>query len=321
MLAALHRPIRFPYSSPTILATAIHRHIPYKHRFRFLDMPETEPKTTKGSTLKQRGHPRDSPKVRLSKSLSWLLRHGAKNAGLQMRPDGYARVSDVLANAMFKDLTFLQLQEIVNSDQKGRFHLLFEPHTSPSLSTQDVWWIRANQGHSMKDVKLDLRPVLSATDIPMAVHGTTRQAWESIATQGLSKMNRNHIHLAQGVPGSGILSGMRNTSQVLIFIDVQKALDVGIQFHLSENGVILTEGDASGFLSPQFFQRVEYTNRVPVPGWEGSGHVTPHLVRADRTGESGEKPTPTNQVLSAERVPACTSMEPSSTTDISPFRP
>ena len=32
----------------------------------------------------------------------------------------------------------------------------------------------------IQDVKLDLRPILSAADIPMAVHGTTRQAWESI---------------------------------------------------------------------------------------------------------------------------------------------
>jgi len=43
-----------------------------------------------------RGHPKDSPEVRLSKTLSWILRHGAKSEGLYMRPDGYVRVSDLV---------------------------------------------------------------------------------------------------------------------------------------------------------------------------------------------------------------------------------
>ena len=123
--------------------------------------------TTKGLTPKLRGHPRDSPDIRISKSLSWLLRHGAEKAGLNIRQDGYAKVSDVvspqlwamvirgahrvrqLSNPMFRDVAFTQLQDIVKRDQKSRYHLLFEPQTSESAGT-DVWWIRANQGHSMK---------------------------------------------------------------------------------------------------------------------------------------------------------------------------
>ena len=51
--------------------------------------------------------------------------------------------------------------------------------------------------------------------------------------------------------------GMRTSSQILIFINVQKALDAGIKFFLSDNGVILTEGDSEGFLRPEFFEKVE----------------------------------------------------------------
>ena len=43
-----------------------------------------------------RGHPKDSPDVRISKTLSWILRHGAKSEGLHMRPDGYVRVNDLV---------------------------------------------------------------------------------------------------------------------------------------------------------------------------------------------------------------------------------
>ena len=54
---------------------------------------------------------------------------------------------------------------------------------------------------------------------------------------------------------------MRTSSQVLIFINLQKALDAGIKFFMSDNGVILTEGDNEGFLRPEFFEKVENTKR------------------------------------------------------------
>jgi 2'-phosphotransferase len=153
-----------------------------------------------------RGHPKDSPEVRLSKTLSWILRHGAKSEGLYMRPDGYVRVSDLLASPRLSQLDLAGLQRIVENDSKKRYMLLKGPDdTAPTAG--DVWWIRANQGHSLKEVKLDLKPILSATDIPMAVHGTNRTAWGSISVQGLSRRTRNHIHLAQGVPEDGVISG------------------------------------------------------------------------------------------------------------------
>jgi len=47
----------------------------------------------------------------------------------------------------------------------------------------------------------------------------------SIGAQGLSKMNRNHIHMAVGLPGeNGVISGMRNKCNLYIHIDTAKAL-------------------------------------------------------------------------------------------------
>lgn len=216
-----------------------------------------------------RGHSKDSPEVRISKTLSWILRHGAKSEGLYMRPDGYVRVSDLLASPRLSSPTQLDLaglQRMVENDSKKRYMLLKGPDdTSPTAG--EIWWIRANQGHSLKEVKLNLKPILSATDIPMAVHGTNRTAWESIVVQGLSRRTRNHIHLAQGVPEDGVISGMRQSAQVLIYIDMQKALEAGILFFLSENDVVLTEGDVRGFLSPEYFLRVEDRKGRPIPGW------------------------------------------------------
>lgn len=46
---------------------------------------------------KKRGLPKDSPEVRTSKTLSWILRHGAKAEGITMRPDGYVEVQDLVS--------------------------------------------------------------------------------------------------------------------------------------------------------------------------------------------------------------------------------
>ncbi|KAH9000209.1 hypothetical protein EDB92DRAFT_1932276 [Lactarius akahatsu] len=180
------------------------------------------PSGSRGKPL--RGFPKDSPEVRLSKTLSWVLRHGAKSEGLFMRSDGYVRVSDLLALPRLSSpvqLDLATLQRLVENDSKSRYML----HEGPD------------------------------------------EAAPTAAAQGLSRMGRNHIHLAQGIPGDGVISGMRNSAQVLIYVDVQKALDAGITFSLSENGVVLTEGDERGFLSPEYFLRVEDRQSGPIPGW------------------------------------------------------
>jgi len=209
-----------------------------------------------------------------------------------MRSDGYVKVDEVLAHPKLKGagLDLSGIQKIVAEDAKKRYDLRFEPE--PPSETEGAWWIKANQGHSIKAVALELKPVTSAADIPsgIAVHGTDAKAWAAIETQGLSKMKRNHIHLAQGVSGQNVISGMRKNCQVLIYINVQKALDAGIPFWLSDNGVVLTEGDASGFLKPEFFSRVENAKRDPLPGWEGAAPVA----------ATGASTAPTNVPTAAE---------------------
>ncbi|KAG7444479.1 uncharacterized protein BT62DRAFT_981696 [Guyanagaster necrorhizus] len=214
---------------------------------------------------KLRGLPQDSLEVRVSKTLSYILRHGAQNEGVPMRTDGYVNVTNLLEIPRLKaqSVDLPMLQSIVRADAKQRFDLICE--LDPT-SNESVWWIRANQGHTMKTVKLELKPVLSVSDIPsgVAIHGTDIRAWEIISTEGLSKMKRNHIHLAQG---RDAVSGMRKTSKVIIYIDVQKALDADIKFFLSDNGVVLTEGDERGSLPVRFFSKVEDANGVPLQGW------------------------------------------------------
>lgn len=148
-----------------------------------------------------------------------------------------------------------------NSDDGGK-----RASTKGSSSddcVEDVLCIRANQGHSISTIHTqELLTLLQPNDllsIQTVIHGTNKEAWENhILHEGLNKMNRNHIHFASGLPSDGgVISGMRKSSQVYIYVDVQKCIDDGIQFYKSSNGVILTEGrNGGGILPVQYFEKV-----------------------------------------------------------------
>lgn len=53
-----------------------------------------------------------------------------------------------------------------------------------------------------------------------------------------------------------VLSGMRNTSTLLIFLDIRRAMEKGLRFFLSENGVVLCAGNEKGIVPVEFFEMV-----------------------------------------------------------------
>jgi len=81
--------------------------------------------------------------VRISKALSYILRHGAAKEGFTLLPGGFLNVSDILKNPQFKYVTEEYIKEIVASNDKQRFALRNDPVTG-------LLQIRANQGHSIQ---------------------------------------------------------------------------------------------------------------------------------------------------------------------------
>lgn len=54
-----------------------------------------------------------------------------------------------------------------------------------------------------------------------------------------------------------VISGMRSDAELLMFVDVEQSLrDGGIEWWLSSNGVVLTEGDADGVVPLRYFREV-----------------------------------------------------------------
>ena len=151
----------------------------------------------------------------------------------------------------------------------------------PLSANPSAWLIRANQGHSIAlDSSTHLTPLTLLTPSlpPCIIHGTFYGTWALILeTGGMSRMGRNHMHFAAGIPGqdAGVISGMRADAQILIYIDVRRAMEAGLGFWESDNGVILTEGDGEGLLRLEFFERVVDRKRDVVL-WE-DGKVVSEL--------------------------------------------
>ncbi|XP_017578214.1 tRNA 2'-phosphotransferase 1 isoform X1 [Pygocentrus nattereri] len=206
-----------------------------------------------------RGNRGESRDVRLSKSLSYALRHGASKMGLHMSSDGFIFVDELLAHPQFSSFSLEDLERVVAMNDKQRFKLQNHPENGRLQ-------IRANQGHTVQVEDLELRAVVpDASDCPQeAVHGSYMRHWASIRSKGLSRMNRTHIHLAPGLPGeSQVISGMRQNCDLAVYVDVPKALSDGIKFYWSENGVLLTPGDADGLLAPQYFSHAQRLKPSP----------------------------------------------------------
>ncbi|KAJ3107170.1 tRNA 2'-phosphotransferase 1 [Phlyctochytrium bullatum] len=234
------------------------------------------------------GDPVQDRQVFVSKAMSYVLRHGAVKEGIPIRPDGYVRFEDLVGplespygnsklihlvgnKVKFKKLVNVKLEEIqavVQNNDKQRFALLEEP--------PGQWWVKANQGHSIEEfsdassrkVDVDLEEITDPNDIPTVVHGTFFSKWKLIQTSGLKTMGRTHIHFAAGLPGeTGVISGMRQACDVLIYIDAEAAMKGqkkeltsplltgekdGIKFFRSANNVILCPTT----IPPSYFKSV-----------------------------------------------------------------
>ncbi|XP_014873374.1 tRNA 2'-phosphotransferase 1-like [Poecilia latipinna] len=86
--------------------------------------------------------------VHLSKSMSYVLRHGATQMGLQMATDGFLFVEDLLAHPQFHLYTLEDVERVVSTSDKQRFKLRSHPEDGRLQ-------IRANQGHSLQAGRAD----------------------------------------------------------------------------------------------------------------------------------------------------------------------
>jgi len=278
---------------------------------------------------------------KVSKNLTLILRHHAKNWGFDVQPDGFVPLTEIVNRVKYFQSLGITEEEIVmlveNVDAKDRFALRrtymddkehpeyrstsrrgstasdggniggsrsnSPQRTSVTINNPQkmVVFIRANQGHSM-DVITD-ESLLSRINfpLPVCIHGTYWQFLEPILKEGLSKRNRNHIHFSMATltelhankhkqdaafaTQATLLAsdnevdtlrfgGMRDDSEVSIYINMSAAMDAGIHFYKSKNNVILSPGDDYGMIPSEFFERIVDNDSGRELEWDVVGEGT-----------------------------------------------
>lgn len=175
----------------------------------------------------------DGDLTRTSRYLSLLLRHKPEAAGIQLDPQGWAEVSELIAGVnKTRFLNRQMLEYIVQTDEKQRYAF-----------SEDGSKIRANQGHSVQ-VDVGLTP----QEPPEYLwHGTAEKSVSSIQTWGLKPQSRLYVHLSRDYD-TAVKVGSRHGKPVICRVRAQQMHRDGYVFYLSANRVWLTQWVPAGYL-------------------------------------------------------------------------
>ena len=169
----------------------------------------------------------EKQKKKISKFLSFILRHNPGFINLELDENGWAATNELIEKMSVEGsvITLEEIEEIVDTNDKKRF--AFSP---------DRTKIRASQGHSLS-VDLDLEPAVPPEYL---YHGTVDKFINQIKQEGLQKMDRQHVHLSGDRETAGKVGGRRGKPVILTILasEMHKA---GLPFYISHNGVWLCD--------------------------------------------------------------------------------
>ncbi|WP_137994511.1 RNA 2'-phosphotransferase [Streptomyces vilmorinianum] len=167
----------------------------------------------------------DRRTVKVSKYLSKHLRHQPERIGLVLDANGWTEIDTLLRAAAEHGfpISRAELDHVVAVNDKKRFAI-------------EGTRIRASQGHTVQ-VDLDL-PV--AEPPAYLYHGTVAASLAAIRAEGLRPMARHHVHLSPDRE-TATRVGARRGRPVVLSVDAGAMHRAGHVFHLSANGVWLTD--------------------------------------------------------------------------------
>lgn len=174
-------------------------------------------------------------RTRLSRRLSFVLRHRPDSVGVALDREGWAEVEALLAGLRDhgSPVSRAVLEEVVATNPKQRFAFSAEGDR-----------IRAQQGHSI-EVELGYE----ASEPPdVLFHGTVEEHLDAIREEGLRPMARHHVHLSADEVTARIVGGRRGRP-VVLRVDARAMRSAGHLFFRSPNAVWLAAVVPSAFIS------------------------------------------------------------------------
>ncbi len=167
--------------------------------------------------------------VKLSKEVSYALRHAPWEYELELDENGFVPVEQLLhslnsLNKYGRDVTKEDLEYIIANSDKKRHEIVGDK-------------IRALYGHSVPN-KIEKVP-----SIPPDVlyHGTAKRFLDSIMKDGLLPMKRQYVHLSVDMDTATVVGKRRDDNPIILEIDAKAASDDGIAFYIGNDKVWLCD--------------------------------------------------------------------------------
>ena len=174
--------------------------------------------------------------TRFSKFVSLILRHRAKDFGLEMDSRGFVDFEALRALVAQKSTDVYSdedWQKIVHGelDGKKRYELVDGR-------------IRALYGHTR--VAEVIYPAVEPPEI--LYHGTTPQAERNIRREGLRPMKRQYVHLSENTERALSVGNRRTDTVRLLVVRAREAVRAGIEFYNPEPEHYLARSIPSQFI-------------------------------------------------------------------------
>ncbi len=173
--------------------------------------------------------------IRLSKEISYALRHAPWEYELEMDGEGWVSVGQLLdalhRTDKWRNICEADLTEMIEKSEKKRHELADGK-------------IRAFYGHSipMKILKEEKMPP------DFLYHGTARRFLESIRENGLLPQRRQYVHLSQDIETAEKVGSRHDNKPCILIIDAKKAWNEGIKFYLGNEKVWLADTIPSRYI-------------------------------------------------------------------------
>lgn len=167
--------------------------------------------------------------TRLSKEISYALRHAPWEYELELDEKGFVPIEQLLhslnsLNEYDRDVTIDDLKHIIVNSDKKRHEIVGNK-------------IRALYGHSTPN-KIQKNPAIPPN---VLYHGTAHRFIDSILKNGLLPMKRQYIHLSVDAETAIIVAKRRDNNPIILEIDTNAAAKDGIIFYLGNDKVWLCD--------------------------------------------------------------------------------
>ena len=168
------------------------------------------------------------PSTELSRVLSHALRHDPGRYGLELDPEGWVGLGEVVAALRsrpgWESVGVADIEETLAAASKQR-HEIRDGR------------IRAIYGHSLPE-RIERTPT---TPPDLLYHGTSPDNLERVMHEGLLPMSRQFVHLSTDVEMAWAVGSRHASRPVVLHIDAAAAHTAGIPFYKGNDKVWLAD--------------------------------------------------------------------------------